>query len=450
MDIASRTAGTSAGVSIEAGENWTTIQLLVVGLCFLVNMIDGMDVLILSYIAPTLQEDLGVGADQIGILFSAGLVGMAIGGLVIAPLADTHGRRTLILASFVTSTVSMLASGFAETLVQLMILRLLVGIGIGAVLASMAALIAEYAPDRHRNFAVGLLYAGYPLGAIATGFAAAVAIPAYGWQGVLMGAGLVSAAMLPILFFILPESMQFLVRNGGPNALEQLNAIRVRMGQPVLSSLPLPPQATSRRGIAGLFSDGRTRNTLLLWTSMSFGFAALWFAISWIPKLATIAGLSIEDAIYAGTSFNAGAFIGTIALGLLTARLDLRRTILVFLIGAAIFMVLLGNLDLTVAGTLLFAFIVGFLLQGGFNGIYPLAARIYPAEVRSTGIGWTTGIGRAGAVAGPLIGGILIESGVSLPIIFFVFAVPAVIGGVCAAAVRMQPAPSGDTNVVDI
>src|SRR3546814_7287507 len=113
-----------AAPSLEAGENWSFIQLLVVGLCFVVNMIDGMDVLILSYIAPTLQEDLGVGADQIGVLFSAGLVGMAVGGLLIAPLADSYGRRKLILASFATSAISMILSGFVETLGQLMVLRL--------------------------------------------------------------------------------------------------------------------------------------------------------------------------------------------------------------------------------------------------------------------------------------------------------------------------------------
>jgi benzoate transport len=439
MVAASSSLDTQAAEALEAGERWTFIQLLVVGLCFVVNMIDGMDVLILSYIAPTLQEDLGVGADRIGVLFSAGLVGMAVGGLLIAPLADVYGRRKLILASFATSTIAMILSGFVDGLTQLMVLRLFVGIGIGAVLASMAAIIAEYAPDRHRNFAVGLLYAGYPLGAIATGFAAAVAIPEYGWQAVLSGAGVIAAAMFPVLYFALPESMQFLVRQGGTDALQRLNSIRVRMGQSELQSLPLLPVAVSKRGVAGLFSDGRARNTILLWTSMIAGFAALWFAISWVPKLATMAGLSTEDAIYAGTSFNAGAFVGTIALGLLTARLDLRRTILVFLLGAAVSMVLLGSLDLAVGPTLLLSFIVGFLLQGGFNGIYPLAARIYPAEVRSTGIGWTTGIGRAGAVAGPLIGGILIEDGVSLPIIFLVFAVPAVIGGICAAAVRMHP-----------
>jgi MFS family permease len=106
----------TAGMTVEANDNWSTLQLLVVGLCFVVNMIDGMDVLILSYIAPTLQADLGLGADQIGVLFSAGLVGMAVGGLLIAPLADIYGRRKLILASFITSTAAMILSGFVDSL----------------------------------------------------------------------------------------------------------------------------------------------------------------------------------------------------------------------------------------------------------------------------------------------------------------------------------------------
>ncbi|MGC1270680.1 MAG: MFS transporter [Croceibacterium sp.] len=423
----------------ETDEGWSGLQLLVVGLCFVVNMIDGMDVLILSYIAPTLQKDLGVGADQIGVLFSAGLLGMAIGGLLIAPLADLFGRRRLILASFSVSTLAMILSGMVEGLEQLMVLRVFVGIGVGAVLASMAAIVAEYAPDRHRNFAVGLLYAGYPLGAIFTGFAAAVAIPAFGWQNVLTGAGLVSALVFPVLFFALPESLAFLTRQRGPGALDKVNRIRHRLGRPALDALPPIPATASRRGVAGLFSDGRAANTLLLWTSMISGFAALWFAISWTPQLATMAGLSTEDAIYAGTSFNGGAFVGTVVLGLITARLDLRRTILAFLVAAAAAMIAMGSLDLSVGATLALAFTMGFLLQGGFNGIYPLAARVYPAEVRSTGIGWTTGVGRAGAVAGPLLGGMLIERDVPLATIFLVFAIPAVIGGLCAAAVRMTP-----------
>lgn len=431
----------TAGKSLLDDSRWSGLQLLVVGLCFVVNMIDGMDVLVLSYIAPTLQQDWNVSADRIGVLFSAGILGMAFGGLALAPLADLWGRRLVIIASLCTSTLAMLLSGLASDMTHLMVLRVFVGIGIGTVLASMAALIAEYAPDRRRNFAVGLLYGGYPLGAIFTGFVAVQTIPAYGWQAVLTGAGVVSAVMIPVLIVLLPESMQFLIKRRPARALERLNRIMQRMGYPAFSSLPEPDEAPAKVGVAGLFAQGRTVSTLLLWAAMILGFAALWFVISWIPKLAILSGLDSADAIYAGAVFNMGAFVGTVALGLMTVRTDLRKTVLVFLVAAAAAMMLFGSVRMPVPLVMASAFLIGFLLQGGFNGIYPLAARLYPAEVRSTGIGWTMGIGRIGAVTGPLVGGVLIERQVPLPLIFLVFAIPAVVGGICAALVRLETAP---------
>jgi benzoate transport len=434
----------AAAPAASADERWSPLQLIVVGLCFVVNMIDGMDVLILSYIAPTLQEEWGVAADRLGILFSAGILGMAIGGIVLAPLADLFGRRLVIIASLIVSTIGMILSGFAADIPQLMVLRLLVGVGIGTVLASMAAIIAEYAPDRHRNFAVGLLYAGYPLGAIITGFVAVQAIPAYGWHAVLTGAGLVSALMVPTLIVLLPESMQFLIKRRPPRALERLNRILARMGRPQLSELPLPDEAPTKAGVAGLFADGRTVGTLLLWAAMILGFAALWFIISWIPKLAILSGLDQANGIYAGTIFNVGAFLGTVVLGLITARFKLQRVVMIFLFAAAGAMILFGSVAMPVPLVLAVAFLIGFLLQGGFNGIYPLAARLYPAEVRSTGIGWTMGVGRLGAVMGPFVGGILIARETPLPLLFAIFAAPAVIAGCCALAVNTEPKkPSG-------
>jgi benzoate transport len=416
-------------------ERWSGLQILVVGLCFIVNMIDGMDVLVLSYIAPTLQLDWGVSADRIGVLFSAGIVGMAIGGLALAPLADVFGRRLVVILALTTSTSGMLMSGLVTDIWQLMILRVIVGMGIGSVLASMAALVSEYAPDRHRNFAVGLLYAGYPLGAIATGLIAVHTIPAYGWKATLVGAGMVSALMLPLLYFFLPESMQYLIKRRPPRALERLNDIRQRIHRSSLTQLPAAVDSPTATGVRGLFTDGRARSTMLLWSSMILGFASLWFAISWIPKLATMSGLDASSAIYAGTSFNAGAFFGTVALGLITARLKLQPVIAVFLASAALAMIVFGNSTVGAPALIAMAFVIGFLLQGGFNGIYPLGTRLYPAEVRSTGIGWTMGVGRIGAVLGPLLGGVLISRDVPVSIIFLVFAVPAVVGGLCAALV---------------
>lgn len=445
-DIEGTDDGKRTKVSIPL-EKWSRMQILAVGLCFIVNMIDGMDILLFSYIAPTLQQDWGLGADRLGVVFSVAIVGMAIGGLVLAPLADLYGRRRIILCALMTSTIAMLMSGFVTTLFHLIILRLMVGIGIGTVLASMAALVAEYAPPHRRNFAVGLLYAGYPLGAIFTGFVAAVAIPAFGWQACLIGAGCISALMLPPLFLWLPESMEFLVKRRPPDALIRLNSIRERMGNTSLNHLPQPEEAFTKAGVRGLFADGRTMSTMLLWLAMIFGFAALWFIISWIPKLATMSGLDQASAIYAGTTFNAGAFIGTVTLGFITAKLRLQPTILVFLVGAAVTMVVFGTFRFNAQMVLVIAFLIGFLLQGGFNGIYPLAAQLYPAEVRSTGIGWTMGIGRIGAILGPLIGGILIEMDLPLSLIFMVFAVPAVLGGICACLVNTDPKRTGLNDV---
>lgn len=419
-------------------DEWSPTQLTVVLLCFVVNMIDGMDVLLMSYIAPTLQADWAIGADQLGIVFSISILGMAVGGIGLSMLADFFGRRRMILAALATSTIAMLLSGLVTNVEQLMALRFFVGLGIGTILASMAALVAEYAPPKYRNFAVGLLYAGYPLGAIVTGFASAWSIPLFGWKATLVGAGCISAVMLPLLWILLPESMEFLIKRRPRGALERFNAILARFGKSSVPALPEPDVAPTAVGVAGLFADGRAASTMLLWFSMIFGYAALWFTISWIPKLATMAGLDATSAIYVGTTFNAGAFIGTVTLGLITARLKLQPTILTFLVGAAVFMVVYGVFRFSLPVTLLLVFLIGFLQMGGFNGIYPLATQLYPAEVRSTGVGWTMGVGRAGAVLGPLLGGMLIEANVSLSVIFLVFAVPTVLGAVCAYLVKLD------------
>ncbi|MFE0754882.1 MFS transporter [Inquilinus sp. NPDC058860] len=419
---------------------WSAQQALVVALCFVINMLDGMDVLILSYIAPSLSADWGVRPDRLGVVFSAGLAGMAIGGLFVAPLADRYGRRRLILVSIVLMTAAMIASGFADTIGHLIALRLMVGIGIGAVLASMAALTAEYAPPRHRDFAVGFLQAGYPIGATITGFVVAWQLPIHGWHAMLLGAGLLSAATIPVVALLLPESMDFLARRQPAGALPRINRLRRRFGQEPLARLPdITQEAAAEAGPRGLFAQGRTGSTLLLWLAIILCFMTLYFVISWIPKLAVEAGLDTADAIYAGAIYNIGAFFGTASIGLIAAKVDLRRLIFLYLLGAAAALILFGSGVLPLGPLLIAAFLIGVAVQGGFNGLYPLAARLYPAEARGTGIGWAMGVGRIGAVIGPLLGGWLLAAEVSLPVIFVVFAVPVVLGGACVLLIRTGP-----------
>ncbi|OAN52699.1 MFS transporter [Sphingobium sp. TCM1] len=421
--------------------SWTGRQILVVAICFILNMLDGMDVLILSYVAPALSADWEVSPESLGVVFSAGLAGMAAGGLLIAPLADRFGRRRLILASLVMMTLAMFASGVATSVWQLIASRFVVGIGIGTVLASMAALTAEYAPARHRTFAVGFLQAGYPVGATITGFVVASHVGTHGWQAMLLGAAVLCAIAIPFVWLLLPESIAFLLSRQPKGALDKANRLLASIGQPRLDALPAQNGGETRHaGVRGLLTEGRAPSTILLWLAIIFAFMTLYFVISWIPKLAVEAGLPAKDAIYAGAIYNIGAFVGTSSIGLVAMRFDLRRLILVYMALAAAALVVFGSVAMPLAATLATAFLIGVFVQGGFNGCYPLAASLYPPEARGTGIGWAMGVGRIGAVIGPMLGGFLLAAKVSLPVIFGIFAVPVVLAGICAAMIRLPRA----------
>lgn len=419
-------------------ELWTARQILVVAICFVLNMLDGMDVLILSYIAPALSTDWKISPESLGVVFSASLAGMAAGGLIIAPLADRFGRRKLIIAALLMMTAAMLGSGLATSVAELIFTRFVVGIGIGTVLASMAALTAEYAPPHHRAFAVGFLQAGYPVGATITGFVVAQHIDAHGWQAMLLGAAALCAISIPLVLLFLPESIEFLLARQPKNALARANKLLSSLGRKPLEALPAPRSAEhSRVGLKGVLGEGRAAGTILLWLAIIFSFMTLYFVISWIPKLAVEAGLPATQAIYAGAIYNVGAFIGTTSIGLVAMRFDLRRLIFAYMTLAAVALVVFGAVAMPLVATLLTAFLIGVFVQGGFNGCYPLAASLYPAEARSTGLGWAMGVGRIGAVIGPMLGGFLLAEKVSLAVIFAIFAVPVVLAGVCAALIRV-------------
>jgi benzoate transport len=431
--------GQSSSVKELSGDDrWSARQVLIVAICFMLNMLDGMDVLILSYIAPALSVDWRISPESLGVVFSASLAGMAAGGLLVAPLADRFGRRKLILASLVMMAAAMFGSGLASSITELLISRFIVGIGIGTVLASMAALTAEYAPARHRTFAVGFLQAGYPVGATLTGFLVAQHIEAHGWQAMLLGAATLCLLLIPLVFAFLPESVEFLLSRQPANALQRANRLLVVIGRAPLEALPERKSAQAEHvGLRGLLSEGRAASTMLLWLAITFSFMTLYFVISWIPKLAVEAGLPAKDAIYAGAIFNIGAFVGISLLSYVAMRFDLRRLILGYMLLAAVALVVFGAVSMPLAATLLTAFLIGVFVQGGFNGCYPLATSLYPAEARSTGIGWAMGIGRIGAVIGPMLGGFLLAEKVSLPVIFTVFAVPVVLAGFCASLIRL-------------
>jgi AAHS family 4-hydroxybenzoate transporter-like MFS transporter len=383
-------------------ERWTLRAAGVVALCFAINMIDGLDVTILSYIAPALQRDWSIDSDAMGALFSAGLLGMAVGGIFVAPLADRFGRRALILTALVLMSSGMIASGLVGDLPSLFATRVVVGIGIGTVLAAMAALAAEVAPPEQRGLAVGAVQAGYPLAAVFTGLIVADLLPTVGWQPFLLYAGLVTVVMLPLAWLGLPESRW------------------------VSGAQRVPPLEQ----VAALFRGDLRHSTVLLLVAIFMGLMVLYIIVSWITNLAIAAGLSQTNGIYAGALYNLGAFVGTMAMSFLSVRVPLGKLIPGLFAAAIVALLVFGSVAMPVDVTLAVAFVIGVTLQGGYNGVWPLAAAIYPVERRATGIGWAVGIGRSGAIVGPALAGWLLDRGTPLPTMFALFCVPLAIAAV--------------------
>lgn len=414
---------------------WTPLQVAVVAICALINALDGMDVLIISFIAPAMSDDWGLSVETLGMIFSIGLAGMMAGCVLVAPLADRFGRRPTIIAALLMLTAGTIGTGLAGSLGAFVACRALTGIGIGTLLASIAALVSEYAPAGKRSFAIGIFQAGYPLGAILTGLTAIWAIPTYGWQATLVGAGVISAVVLPAVILWLPESINFLESRQPANALARINALRSRLGLDVRDALPGRIARADRSPIAALFADGMWASTVLLWLSTFASFGVLYFVTSWIPKLSIEAGLDADKALWAGSIFNMGGLCGAFAIGWLATRFDIGRLIRAYLlIGGLLLVAFAAPLPLPL--TLLMAGLIGITIQGGFTGYYSLAAQMYPPAVRSSGIGWAIGIGRGGSVIGPLAGGFLLAAKLPLWLVFLCFAAPLAVAGILAAMVR--------------
>lgn len=405
------------------------LQYATILVCFIMNILDGTDVLVISYCAPAIAESWSVSPEALGIVFSAGLAGMTLGALLLAPFADHIGRKKMILMSALLMGSSVFLTSYSNSVLMLIVLRFLSGIGIGSMLASTAALTAEFTPNRSKDFWVSLVIAGYPVGAVLSGLVAAEVVPNDGWQRMFQIAGLASFVTMPLIWFFLSESLEFYFKKQPKNALSKANRILAKMGEPTLSGLPPVQPKGAGIPMKELLRPEYRLPTFQLWMALFLAFGSLYFLTSWIPKLASNAGLSLSLAIYAGTVFNGGAFIGIVTQGYFSSRMGLKRTIGVFFIATALLMAFFkffigSDILLLVFGLL------GFGIQGGFVGLYAVAARMYPTEFRTTGVGWAIGSGRLGGVIGPALGGVLIGMGLTMATNFMIFALPTLLAGI--------------------
>ena len=412
-------------------------QVLVVGLCLLFNMLDGFDITAMAIVATAVSDELQLTADLLGYIFSFALAGMMIGAMFLAPVSDYLGRRTLIILSIALVGVSILLTANATTLTEFLILRFVSGLGAGAMLACQATLAAEYSPEKYRAFSVAIVTSGYPMGAMLTSVVAAYILPDYGWRGMFWFGGGLTIVMALVAWMLIPESLKYLFERRPANALQRINRILDKLQKERIDVMPevhaeTRPNNNVLFNMVELVKKPHRKATLILWSAFFMCFCTLYFLMSWIPKLMDDSGYDPSIGRNAFLLFNLGGVIGIYLMGWLSTRFRLTDIIFVLSSAAAVSMVVFALAPIGLEAKLALILAIGILQQGGFTGLYSTAAKIYPTTIRSTGVGWAIGLGRLGAVAGPMIAGYLIVAGFDMASNFIVFAVPMAIGGFIA------------------
>jgi AAHS family benzoate transporter-like MFS transporter len=404
-------------------------QWLVVVLCALLLIVDGYDVFVAGTVLPTLIKEWGLSKAEAGVLQAWALFGMMFGALVFGPLADRIGRKKGVAISFTLFTVATLATAFASGPEHFKVCRFIAGLGCGGLMPNAVALMNEYAPKRLRGTMVALMFSGYSVGGMVAAGVGIWMIPSYGWQPMFWIAALPLLA-LPLILWKLPESLGFLIRQGRQ---QEARVIYARLDGVTRidahDTLVFNESKGATASVAELFRYQRGTRTLMLWTAFFCCLLLVYLLSSWLPKVMQEAGYAERASLLTLFSLNFGGMAGAIVGGWLGDRFGLPKVVVCFFAAATVSIALVGY---NPPALLLFAlvFIAGATTIGTQILLYASVAQLYNMSVRSTGLGWASGIGRIGAIAGPTLGGVLLMREMPLQQIFLIFAVPGLLATV--------------------
>lgn len=389
----------------------TSFQWTIVGFTVLLNMLDGFDLMALAFTAKSIREELQLDGAQIGTLMSAGLFGMAIGSLFLSPLADKFGRRPLILIGTGLATFGMLLTYIANSAFEISLYRIFTGLGVAAILTGTNVLVSEYSSQKWRGLAIAIYASGFGIGAMLGGMSAVLLQDIYGWRAVFLVGAIITGAVFILLFFVLPESVEFLISKRPVNAKARLNRIAEKLGLGNGWELPeIEAQSQNKVAISRLFEPEYRRNTLLIWIAFIAISASFYFISSWTPALLEETGMPKAQSQTVGMAISLGGTIGSLIFGFLVSRWATKHILQAFSIlsaTAVVAFVFSGNLGLAIV----LAIVVGGLINGCITGLYTINPTLYAPSFRSTGVGTAIGVGRFGSIISPTLAGILLDAG---------------------------------------
>lgn len=407
------------------------------------NALDGFDVLSISFASPGIAAEWGIDRAALGIVLSMELLGMAVGSLLLGGIADRIGRRATILMCLGLMSIGMLGAATANGVEVLSAWRVLTGLGIGGMLASTNAAVAEAANGRRRPLAVVLMAAGYPVGTVVGGLISAVLLSHFDWRAVFFFGAACSLAFVPIVLHFAPESIAFLMHRRRPDALDRVNGVLVRMGHPPVVSLPDEEPAQRTAPLVALFSPALARATALLTIAYLAHIMTFYFILKWIPKIVTDMGFHPSSAAGVLVWASIGGATGSLVLGLLTARIPLLGLTIVAMLASTVLVILFGSDQGGLDGLSLVAAMAGFATNAGVVGLYALVAQCFPTGVRATATGFIIGVGRGGSALAPALAGFLFAAGYELQSVAVLMGLGSLVAALALFGMRGWRQPEG-------
>jgi AAHS family benzoate transporter-like MFS transporter len=400
------------------------VSLATVGLIF-----DGYDLVVYGVVLPIFLDD----PDQIGqvtpalggTLGSYALLGMLVGALIAGAIGDIVGRRRVMLTAYAWFSIGMLVTALTSSTAMFGLWRFLTGLGIGALIATTGALVAEFAPPGKKNLCNAITYSGVPLGSLLGAFIAILLLDLVGWRGMFMIGALPILTLLPLAFVKMPESVSWLVARG---RVEEAREVSERTGMPMPVSVPAAASA-ERAGFAGLFSRTFWFATVLTGILSALAQFLNYYLNTWLPALMERSGFNAKGSLAFLLVLSGGAIVGALTGSRFADRFGPKLVIAAsFLIGAV--SIVLLTFDLPLAVRLAFVAVVGLGTTGTSIMIYGLVANHFPTKMRGASVAWAAGFGRLGGTSGPLLGGLLLAAGLSVNGSFYVLGGLALLGAV--------------------
>ena len=418
------------------------LQIRVAALCGLIQICDGYDVNSIGVTVPALTHAWNLPGPAFTQAFLWSSIGIMVGALSAGPIGDRVGRKPLLLASLTIFGLASLSSAFAGSLLVLSILRFFTGMGIGGAFPGAATLSGDYAPQRFRATMIMATFTGAPIGGFVCGQLAGLLLPSFGWPSIFLVGGVVPLLMVPALALWLPESPRFLAakRSLSPREATLLQRLDIRPAQAAVESLDL----AQGNPVKMLFSEGYALQTVLLWVIFFCSLMNLFLFVYWLPQVLHLSGMTPAEAARTTSFRELGAILAVVYLGLLIDRFGPERTLAWHYAAGVVFIAAIALAAMPYLLLALVIFFSGMTIIGSQTGANATCGKLYPARMRTSGLGWALGIGRLGGIAAPVLGGYLLSLGMAPPHIFlsacgFAVIAAAATGLLALRGVRAEP-----------